>query len=67
MEKNICSQPKSNKMKKLIIIAGILMVPMFAGAQQPKMHLKFFGGWNAKALVYLAEGASSDYFPLGFR
>jgi hypothetical protein len=49
-------------MKKLIIIAAILMVPMFAGAQQPKMHLKFFGGWNAKALVYRAEGAGSDYF-----
>ena len=38
------------------------MVPMLAGAQQPKMHLKFFGGWNAKALVYRAEGAGSDYF-----
>jgi hypothetical protein len=49
-------------MKKIIIIAGILMVPVFAGAQQPKMHLKFFGGWNAKALVYRAEGAGSDFF-----
>jgi hypothetical protein len=48
-------------MKKLIIIAVILMVPMFAGAQQPKMHLKFFGGWNAKALVYRAEGVGSEY------
>ena len=37
------------------------MVPMFGGAQQPKMHLKFFGGWNAKALVYRAEGAGSEY------
>ena len=38
------------------------MVPIFAGAQKPKMHLKFFGGWNAKALVYRYEGAGSDYF-----
>ena len=37
------------------------MVPMFAGAQQPKMHLKFFGGWNAKALVYRYEGAGTEY------
>ena len=25
------------------------------------MHLKFFGGWNAKALVYRAEGEGSEY------
>ena len=30
-------------------------------AQQPKMHLKLFGGWNAKALVYRAEGAGTEY------
>jgi hypothetical protein len=48
-------------MKKFIIIAGLAMVPMFVWAQQPKMHLKFFGGWNAKALVYRAEGAGSEY------
>jgi len=48
-------------MKKLIIIAGIAMLPMFVWAQQPKMHLKFFGGWNAKTLVYRAEGAGSDF------
>ena len=48
-------------MKKLIIIAGILMVPMFVWAQQPKMHLKFFGGWNAKAMVYRVEGAGTEY------
>ena len=61
MEKNICSQPKSKKMKKLIIIAGILMVPMFARAQQPKMHIKLFGGWNESQLVYRMEGASANY------
>jgi hypothetical protein len=48
-------------MKKLIIIAGILMVPMFARAQQPKMHIKLFGGWNVNAFAYRAEGLSSDY------
>ena len=37
------------------------MVPLLAAAQQPKMHLKFFGGWNAKALVYRAEGAGTEY------
>ena len=48
-------------MKRIILIAGILLVPAFAWAQQPKMHLKFFGGWNAKALVYRAEGAGTEY------
>ena len=48
-------------MKKLIIIAGLVLVPMFVWAQQPKMHLKFFGGWNSKALVYRAEGAGSEF------
>jgi hypothetical protein len=48
-------------MKKLILIAGVVMVPLCAWAQQPKMHLKFFGGWNAKELVYRAEGAGSEF------
>ena len=61
MEKNIYSQPKSKKMKKLIIIAVILMVPLFAMAQQPKMHIKLFGGWNASALVDRMEGAKAAY------
>ena len=37
------------------------MVPMFARAQQPKMHIKLFGGWNASALVDRIEGASANY------
>jgi hypothetical protein len=45
-------------MKKLIIIAGILMVPVLAGAQQPKMHIKMFGGWNATRLALRIEGTS---------
>lgn len=48
-------------MKKLIILAVILSVPLSAMAQQPKMHIKFFGGWNSNALVYRAEGESSEY------
>ena len=48
-------------MKKLIILAVLLLGPLSLMAQQPKMHLKFFGGWNAKALVYRAEGAGSEY------
>ncbi len=30
-------------------------------AQQPKMHIKFFGGWNANAFVYRAEGEGTEY------
>ncbi|MBE9517499.1 MAG: PorT family protein [Bacteroidetes bacterium] len=45
-------------MKKLIIIVGILMVPIFARAQQPKMHIKMFGGWNASRLALRIEGTS---------
>ncbi len=37
------------------------MVPMFAMAQQPKMHIKLFGGWNASALVDRIEGANAEY------
>jgi hypothetical protein len=46
------------KMKKLIIIAGLLMVPMFAWAQVPKMHIKLFGGWNASRLALRIEGTT---------
>lgn len=48
-------------MKKLILLASILLVSFYTWAQQPKMHLKFFGGWNSKALVYRAEGVGSEY------
>ena len=48
-------------MKKLILLAGIISGTLSLMAQQPKMHLKFFGGWNAKALVYRVEGAGSEY------
>jgi hypothetical protein len=48
-------------MKKLILLASIVLGSVSLLAQQPKMHLKFFGGWNAKALVYRAEGAGTEY------
>ena len=48
-------------MKKLILLAIILFGSLYTWAQQPKMHLKLFGGWNAKALVYRAEGAGAEY------
>ncbi|MDX2430787.1 MAG: hypothetical protein QNK35_07630 [Bacteroides sp.] len=48
-------------MKKLIILAVLILGPLYAMAQQPKMHIKLFGGWNSNALVYRAEGASSDF------
>jgi hypothetical protein len=48
-------------MKKLIIIFSILLGPFYAMAQQPKMNLKLFGGWNVNAFAYRAEGLSSDY------
>ena len=48
-------------MKKLIIIFSIVLGPLYAMAQQPKMNIKLFGGWNANKLVYRIEGASSDY------
>lgn len=48
-------------MKKLIILASIFLGSLNLMAQQPKMHIKLFGGWNSKALVYRAEGASAEY------
>jgi len=59
-------------MKKLIIIFSILLVPFSAMAQQPKMNIKLFGGWNTNAFAYRAEGLSSDYLHgwqtgIGFR
>lgn len=48
-------------MKKLIIIAVLATTSLSVRAQQPKMHLKFFGGWNSRALVYRAEGEGSEF------
>jgi len=48
-------------MKKLIIIFGILLGPLYTMAQQPKMHIKLYGGWNANAFVDRIEGANAEY------
>jgi hypothetical protein len=48
-------------MKKLIIILIIFMGPLFAMAQQPKMHIKLVGGWNTNALVVRAEGENPEF------
>lgn len=46
-------------MKKLLIIT-IILLPLLATAQQPKMHIKLFAGVNVSALVYRAEDVQSD-------
>lgn len=48
-------------MKKLIFIIIIAIGPLFAMAQQPKMHIKLFGGWNSSTMLYRAEGVDPDY------
>jgi hypothetical protein len=45
-------------MKKLIIISGLLVIPILAWAQVPKMHIKMFGGWNATRLALRIEGTT---------
>ena len=46
-------------MKKLIIIL-IILLPLLASAQQPKMHVKFFTGFNISSLVYRTDNVESD-------
>ena len=46
-------------MKKIIILF-IILLPILATAQQPKMHIKFFGGMNISSLVYRIENVDSD-------
>ena len=48
-------------MKKLIIILIVGMGPLFVMAQQPKMHVKLYGGWNASSLVYRSEVLDADF------
>ncbi len=47
-------------MKKLIIILIISMVPLCLMAQQPKMHIKLYGGWNTSNLVYRSDVLQAD-------
>ena len=46
-------------MKKLIITL-IILLPLLVSAQQPKMHVKFFAGFNVSSLVYRADNVESD-------
>ncbi len=46
-------------MKKLLIIF-ILFAPLLLTAQQPKMHIKIYGGLNVSSFVYKIENVDSD-------
>jgi len=46
-------------MKKVLLII-IILLPMLAMAQQPKMHMKLYGGLNATTFVYKIEGVEKD-------
>jgi len=58
-EKNIYSLLKTGKMKKLLFII-LTFGPLLVIGQQPKMHLKIFGGINTSTLVYRIENVESD-------
>lgn len=60
MEKNIYSQPKSIAILKNVIFFILMMGPLYAMAQQPKMYVKLFAGINASTLVYKVEDVDSD-------
>lgn len=46
-------------MKKLFLLS-ILIAPLLMNAQQPKMHIKLYLGFNGSQLVYRAEDVKSD-------
>lgn len=46
-------------MKKLILIL-LFLCPLFVFAQQPKMHIKLYGGWNTSNLIYRIENVDPD-------
>jgi len=60
MEKNISSQPKTDAIVKKILFLIIMMAPMLAWSQQPKMYIKLFGGINSATYVYRVENVDSD-------
>lgn len=45
---------------KKILLMGILLTPLFALAQQPKMYIKVFGGLNTNTFVYKIEDVDAD-------
>lgn len=58
-------------MKRLLIVL-IVILPVFCYGQQPKMHIKAFGGFNTAKLVYKVEGLKSNVLSgwqtgMGFR
>jgi len=56
---NISSLLKTNIMRKLILII-VLVLPLFTFGQKPKMHIRFFGGFNVSTLVYRVENVDPD-------
>jgi hypothetical protein len=55
MGKNIYSLHNTTDMKKILLIVTI-MLPMLAMAQQPKMHMRAYGGVNTTSFIYKIEG-----------
>ena len=58
-------------MKKLLFLSFFIL-PAMASAQQPKLHLKFFGGLNAHKFIYRLDTIDSEtlggyQFGFGFR
>jgi len=58
-------------MKNLVLFT-LLSLPALAFAQQPKLHLKFFGGINSHRFVYRTDSINSEtlsgyQFGFGFR
>jgi hypothetical protein len=54
MARSIYSPLNATDMKKILLIT-ILMLPILAMAQQPKMHMRAYGGANTTAFVYKIE------------
>ena len=60
MEKNTCSPPNNTWKMKKILITVLLLIPLAALAQRPKMHIKIFGGMNTVKFVYRVEDIDTD-------
>jgi hypothetical protein len=61
MVKNIYSLLNTTDMKKILLIT-IIILPVLAMAQQPKMHTRVYGGVNTTSFVYQIEGVEKDIF-----
>ena len=60
MEKNTSSRHKPDWIMKKILFVAIMMFPVLAWAQQPKMNIKIFGGINSAKYVYRIDDVNSD-------